>query len=578
MIKIKNHNQLQIFDLWSHLGPKRRKLLNESWAGLFQKELLPVLPVEKLIPFFKEDVGRLTKELNTSIGIILFQQIFDLTDDETIEQLAFNIQWHYALNIPEESDDIKYLSPKTLWNLRDLFVKNSLEEDIFDSIRDKLAKIFDVDTRKQRIDSVHIKSNMRKLGRIRLIANTIKKFLSNLNRHHKELFESLEDNIIERYILKKSGQPFSMVKPSESNKTLKIICKDLLFLIEQFKDLSEISRMNSYQLMERVLEEQCIVTISGKDKDVEIKKPKDIPSNSLQNPSDEDASYSGHKGQGYQVQVMETYNTEEESPEKKSQILNLINHVEVEPAHESDANAIIPAIESTEMKGTKPEEVLADSLYGSEKNIQEAQNNDVDIISPLMGASVKSDRIELSDFQFGENGKIVKCPKNQTPIKHKIKKSGRHTVTFKKSTCENCSLKDKCPVVKGKKYYYLRFSNSDLEISNRRVFESSDEFKEKYRWRSGVEATMSEFDRKTGVKHLRVRGLAKVRFAAVLKSIGINIFRATRVRKARNEEILAFIVINYIFSIVKKQLDESFIAIESFFLFFKKFSKYTSVC
>jgi len=578
VIKIKNHNQLQIFDLWSHLGPKRRKLLDESWASLFQKELLPVLPVEKLIPFFKEDVGRPTKELNTSIGILLFQQIFDLTDDETIEQLAFNIQWHYALNIPEESDDIKYLSPKTLWNLRDLFVKNSLEEDIFDSIRDKLAKIFDVDTRKQRIDSVHIKSNMRKLGRIRLIANTIKKFLSNLNRHHKELFESLEDNLIERYMLKKSGQPFSMVKPSESNKTLKIICKDLLFLIEQFKDLSEISRMNSYQLMERVLEEQCIVTISGKDKDVEIKKPKDIPSNSLQNPSDEDASYSGHKGQGYQVQVMETYNTEEESPEKKSQILNLINHVEVDPAHESDANAIIPAIESTEMKGTKPEEVLADSLYGSEKNIQEAQNNDVDIISPLMGASVKSDRIELSDFQFGENGKIVKCPKNQTPIKHKIKKSGRHTVTFKKSTCENCSLKDKCPVVKGKKYYYLRFSNSDLEISNRRVFESSDEFKEKYRWRSGVEATMSEFDRKTGVKHLRVRGLAKVRFAAVLKSIGINIFRATRVRKARNEEILAFIVINYIFSIVKKQLDESFIAIESFFLFFKKFSKYTSVC
>ena len=578
MIKIKNHNQLQIFDLWSHLGPKRRKLLDESWAGLFQKELLPVLPVEKLIPFFKEDVGRPTKELNTSMGILLFQQIFDLTDDETIEQLAFNIQWHYALNIPEESDDIKYLSPKTLWNLRDLFVKNSLEEDIFDFIRDKLAKIFDVDTRKQRIDSVHIKSNMRKLGRIRLIANTIKKFLSNLNRHHKELFESLEDNLIERYMLKKSGQPFSMVKPSESNKTLKIICRDLLFLIEQFKDLSEISRMNSYQLMERVLEEQCIVTISGKDKDVEIKKPKDIPSNSLQNPSDEDASYSGHKGQGYQVQVMETYNTEEESPEKKSQILNLINHVEVEPAHESDANAIILAIESTEMKGTKPEEVLADSLYGSEKNIQEAQNNDVDIISPLMGASVESDRIELSDFQFGKNGIIEKCHKNQTPIKHKIKKPGRHTLAFNKSTCEKCSLKDKCPVVKGKKYYYLRFSNSDLEISNRRVFESSDEFKEKYRWRSGVEATMSEFDRKTGVKHLRVRGLAKVRFAAVLKSIGINIFRATRVRKARNEEILAFIVINYIFSIVKSQLNESFIAIEPSFLFFKKFSKYSSVC
>jgi len=573
MINIKNHNQLQIFDPWDHLGPKRRKLLDESWAGLFQKELLPILPVRKITPFFTENFGRPTKELNTGIGTLLFQQIFDLTDNETIEQLAFNIQWHYALNIPEESDEIKYLSPKTLWNLRDLFVKNSLEVEIFDSIRDKLAEIFDVDTSKQRIDSVHIKSNMRKLGRIRLIANTIKKFLSNLKRQHIELFGTLDSTLIEKYLVKKSGQPFSMVKPSESPKTLKSICRDLLFLIEEFKNLSTVSRMNSYQLMERVLEEQCIVTESGKDKDVEIKKPKDIPSNSLQNPSDEDASYSGHKGQGYQVQVMETHNTEDESSEKKQQTLNLINHTKVEPAHESDANAIILAIETTEDKGTKPEELLADSLYGGEENIQEAKNKNVDIISPLMGASVESDRIELSDFQFGENGKIKKFPENQIPLKHIIKKSGRHIATFNKNTCEVCPHKDKCPVVKGKKYYYLRFSNKDLDISKRRAYENSDEFKEKYRWRSGVEATMAELDRKTGIKQLRVRGLSRVRFSAVLKAVGINIFRATRVRKARNKKNSSLIILNYIFSVVKKQFDEYFSAIELFYLFLNKFSK-----
>jgi hypothetical protein len=39
---------------------------------------------------------------------------------------------------------------------------------------------------------------------------------------------------------------------------------------------------------------------------VELKNPKEIVSDSLQNPSDPDATYSGHKGQGYQVQVMET--------------------------------------------------------------------------------------------------------------------------------------------------------------------------------------------------------------------------------------------------------------------------------
>ena len=44
------------------------------------------------------------------LGTILFQQVFDLTDEETVTQMAFNLQWHYALDIPEESDEVKYLS------------------------------------------------------------------------------------------------------------------------------------------------------------------------------------------------------------------------------------------------------------------------------------------------------------------------------------------------------------------------------------------------------------------------------------------------------------------------------------
>lgn len=45
---------------------------------------------------------------------------------------------------------------------------------------------------------------------------------------------------------------------------------------------------------------------------------------------------------------------------------------------------------------------------------------------------------------------------------------------------------------------------------------------------------MSEYDRLTGVKHLRVRGLKAVRFCATLKAVGVNLFRATKVRRARS--------------------------------------------
>ena len=89
-------------------------MLDEGWPGLFREHLLNELPVEKIVPFFREDFGRPSKELYTLLGVLLFQQTMDLNDIDTIEQLSFNIQWHYALNITEESDNAKYINEKTL--------------------------------------------------------------------------------------------------------------------------------------------------------------------------------------------------------------------------------------------------------------------------------------------------------------------------------------------------------------------------------------------------------------------------------------------------------------------------------
>lgn len=109
--------------------------------------------------------------------------------------------------------------------------------------------------------------------------------------------------------------------------------------------------------MERVLNEQCNLTPSDTKEPVKVKTPKEIPSESLRNPLDAEASSSGHKGQGYQVQVMGTFCDDEAA---KETTLNLITHVHVEPAHNSDAHALIPAIESTKQRGLMPEQLLAD--------------------------------------------------------------------------------------------------------------------------------------------------------------------------------------------------------------------------
>ena len=80
----------------------------------------------KVTPFFREGFGRPTKELYTVLGVLLFQQMMDLSDSEAINQLLFNIQWHYALNLYEESDEAKYIGEKTLWSMRQLIIRKTI--------------------------------------------------------------------------------------------------------------------------------------------------------------------------------------------------------------------------------------------------------------------------------------------------------------------------------------------------------------------------------------------------------------------------------------------------------------------
>jgi len=533
MLNVKDHKTHYMFDPFEYLGPKRRKMLNDSWAGVFRDHVCHVLPVDLLAKHYCSDNGRPTNELVAMMGTMILQHMHDLTDREAAEQFAFNIQWHYALDVVSNSDSAAYVCPKSIWSTRSIMTEHNLYDSVFETIGGELGKVFDVDTSLQRIDSVHIFSNMRHLGRIGIFVETIKKFLVNLKRHHKKDFNALAPELRDRYLRKQEESSFAMVKPSESAKTLEMVGNDLFFLVERFRSHGKITAMAGYKLMVRVLKEQCIVmqdAVTG-DKQVAIKANKDVPSDSLQNPSDPDAGYDGHKGKGYQVQVAETYNTDKD---EKNPQLALITHVEVEPAHASDANALLPYIEATQEKEMAPEKILADSLYGSDGNHEKAAELGIELVAPTMGGR-KDTSCTLADFQFSEKGAITSCPQGHQPAKVK-KKKGRFSIAFATETCADCPLFQDCPVKVGKKdRSYIRYDEKVARLAQRRAFEKTAAFREDYRFRAGAEATMSEFDRRTGVKQLRVRGIKAVRFAATLKATALNILRAGALRKRKNK-------------------------------------------
>jgi hypothetical protein len=321
-----------------------------------------------------------------------------------------------------------------------------------------------------------------------------------------------------------------MVKPSETSKTLQNLAEDLFSIIRCYRDDPKLTSMKYYKLMLRLLEEQCIV---GNDQDdgekITIKPNREVPSDSLQNPSDPDATYDGHKGKGYQVQVAETYRTEDEAP-----ALSLSSHINVEPAHHHDSEALIPAIERTKKMGFAPEQMLTDTAYGSDENHQQAAGHEVELIAPVPGKEPKIS-IGLAEFNFSDKGEMIACPLGHTPIKLRNNKK-TCSVFFDRNICSACTQFDQCPVKEGTHGCRIRFNQKQLRTAKRRALESTPEFKNLYRFRSGIEATFSEFDRKTGVKHLRVRGLKKVAFCATLKAAGINLFRANAFINRKNTD------------------------------------------
>ena len=144
----------------------------------------------------------------------------------------------------------------------------------------------------------------------------------------------------------------------------------------------------------------------------------------------------------------------------------------------------------------------------------------------------------LTDFTLDSKNEITSCPEGCAPKKTRSK-DDNHTTLFSKKTCRSCFRKNTCPTLPGKKGRYLRYNDKAIRLAQRRIRKDTSEFRDKYRFRSGIEATMSQLDRLTSIKNLRVRGLSRVSFAAFLKAAGVYIMRTVAYWNRETEGTLA---------------------------------------
>ena len=95
--------------------PKKARRLERSWAEVFRNEALPLIDEERFAPMYCADNGRPNRAVQTVLGVHLLKEMFNLTDDEALEQLEFNLLWHHALRLDMEET---HLPQKTLHNFR----------------------------------------------------------------------------------------------------------------------------------------------------------------------------------------------------------------------------------------------------------------------------------------------------------------------------------------------------------------------------------------------------------------------------------------------------------------------------
>ena len=475
--------QASLFATSMLLPEEKLRRLEGTWAWAFRKSALPLIEEEAFRDLYCEDNGRPNKPVQTVIGVLLLKEMFDLTDEGALGALEYDLRWHVALDL-EPGD--AHICQKTLHNFRAKLMKNERAKVVFEEMTGKIVKALGVSVERQRLDSTHIVSNIAALTRLGLFCETVRVFLRELLRRSRERYESVPASLRGRYLKEDmTDSQYDDARSEESHRRISVCARDVWRLVERFRGDEEITKLESYELLVRLLQEQCeeVAEPPGYaegDADggepvapVVPKEAKKVGSGSLQTPHDPDVTYSGHKGKGYEVQVAETCGNGEK-PE-------MITHVEVTPSCGSDAAVTVPTVEALAERGLQPKELIADTNYGSTRNVMECERLGTELVSPVPGPKVAG---EQSRHEHGE------------------------------------------------------------ALAVRREYEKGAEFRERYAERAGIEGTHSELKRAHGMGRLRIRGLLRVRLVVYLKALACNVKRmveylAERERKAAEAAFLA---------------------------------------
>jgi len=481
--------------------------LQESWAGIFRDCILELMPVGTVEQHFHEFLGRPTKELYSMCGLVFLMDFRDWTAEEAADAYMFDGRVQFALNLGR---DRLSMTSRTVERYRALFRKDDCAAAVMELVTKRLVELLGTSVDLQRLDSTHIFSNMAMYGRTRLMKTVVKRFLTQLKRHEEDLFGGLDADLRRRY--EKRDWDFG-TGGGAAGLVREQIARDMLTLIALFEKVPSVAGRTTFKDLVRCFGEQCEL-VEGT-----VTLRKKTGSDALNNPADPDATYDGHKGAGYQVQVSETCGAENDT--------QLILVAVPQTACEQDNDAVELVLDELERTGNTPATLLADTGYGSDANHQMSAARGVDLVAPVNCGGRSPDRLAIDDFELAGDNTVKCCPVGQVPLEARYDaEKGKGCASFSGGTCSTCENFGRCPVQVHGQRARIKYTAAQLRLARRKAYLATLEGAGLYAWRSGIEGTFSRGKSVAGLGRLRVRGKSAVSMAILLKLAGINILRA----------------------------------------------------
>ena len=375
-------HQVAMNDRYNNLTDREKKMISESWAKPFSETIFPAIHEERFSVLYSSNPAtRPNTPINVIVGSMMLKEMLNLSDDDLMTGMVFDIRLQCALHTT--SFEEQPISDRTLSRFRQKLYEYELETgtDLLKQemlhLADKIAEFMDLKPNMKRMDSLMIASACKDMTRLEVVYAVTANLVKAVHRvNGDELLAGMEN------YLNADDKNRVIYHNKAEDRAVKIqnTIDDCAVLMERLGETG--AELPEYALAKRMLDDQSVEDESGNRK---AKDNHSIKPDSLQNPSDPDATYrkkSGEHNIGYVANVVETLNEEGTS---------VITDYSFEQNRHSDSEFCKEAIQNIAEKGEATEEskvtLIGDGAFGSAENTELAQENNIILVTTASGTT-----------------------------------------------------------------------------------------------------------------------------------------------------------------------------------------------